>query len=52
MTVELLELALQRSPTCCRSVFVGGATITWDHRPRAPATPTKDVDVIVEITRE
>jgi hypothetical protein len=53
MSVELLELAagaLDDLPD--EVVFVGGATLTlWITDPAAPPPrPTKDVDVIVEVT--
>lgn len=53
MTVELLELAAATlADLLAQVVFVGGATVTlWITDPGAPPPrPTKDVDVIVEIT--
>lgn len=53
MTVELLELAAATlADLLPQVVFVGGATITlWITDPGAPPPrPTKDVDVVVEVT--
>ncbi len=53
MSLELLELAAARlADLLPEVVFVGGATVTlWITDPGAPPVrPTKDVDVIVEVT--
>lgn len=53
MTVDLLELAAAALDDLLEEVvFVGGATVTlWITDPAAqPPRPTKDVDVIVEVT--
>ena len=53
MSIELLELASQAlEPLLDDVVFLGGASIVlWITDPGAPpARPTKDVDVVVEIT--
>jgi hypothetical protein len=53
MSVELLELAaVALGDLLDEVVFVGGATVgLWITDPAAPAPrPTKDVDVIVEVT--
>jgi len=53
LSVELLELAAQRlEPLLDEVVFLGGATLTlWITDPGAPSPrPTKDVDVVVEVT--
>jgi len=53
MSVALLELAADAlGPLLDEVVFVGGATVTlWITDPGAPPVrPTKDVDVVVEVT--
>jgi len=52
MSLELLELAAATLADLLPEVFVGGATVTlWITDPGAPPVrPTKDVDVIVEVT--
>jgi predicted nucleotidyltransferase len=53
VSIDLLELAASTLDDLLdRVVFVGGATITlWITDPGAPAPrPTKDVDVVVEVT--
>ena len=53
MSVELLELAAATlGELVDEVVFVGGATVTlWITDPGAPPVrPTKDVDVVVEVT--
>jgi hypothetical protein len=53
VTFELLELAAQTlEPVLSEVVFLGGASIVlWITDPAAPAPrPTKDVDVVVEVT--
>jgi hypothetical protein len=53
VSIELLELAADAlGPLLDEVVFVGGATVTlWITDPGAPPVrPTKDVDVVVEVT--
>lgn len=53
MNIELLELAaVALDDLLSEVVFVGGATVgLWITDPAAPpARPTKDVDVVVEVT--
>jgi hypothetical protein len=53
MSIELLELAASTlEPLLGEVIFLGGATLVlWITDPGAPPVrPTKDVDVVVEVT--